>query len=184
MDPPPVPTVNLSPIHDPAELKLDQVPYTKADLILAGTRIPVKLSLKRNGTELHFLLWASEQQVEEEVYDLTPAQLALINASGEAFSPPIPLLMFPLSPGREWDWSGTMMSGPTKRLATGTIQTQAANLNIVGGPYETVLVKLKLSMDGGGATPAERELSFWFARGAGLVKREFGSSSTREPASE
>lgn len=179
------PAPRILTLESADDLKLDALPYIQGQLILAGTVIPIELQLKRKGSEIHYLLLASGQQIEEEIYELGPSELLLRNASGESFTPPIPILRFPMSAGRSWDWSGKMASGPTPpRQASAQVTSEGVTLNVPGGPYSSVLVRVKLEIESGGPSAAERHLSFWFAQRAGLVKREFGSSSTREPVAE
>jgi hypothetical protein len=55
-------------------------------------------------------------------------------------------------------------------------------LNLAGGPYATIRAHVALVLDTGSPEPAKRELMFWFVPKKGIIKRDFGAISTREPA--
>jgi hypothetical protein len=71
--------------------------------------------------------------------------------------------------------------GEAEADATSDITAKRETVNLAGGQFETILIDVKLSYTAGGTKPTQRALKFWFSPGKGLVKRELGMSSTREP---
>lgn len=160
----------------------DALPYTNAALILAGKPLPVKLSSKRTGPVVTFALDAYGQTVEEEVYRNGANVFEVERVSGEKYLPPIPLLKFPAKTGEQYKWSGEMVSGEQARKAKANVLLSGDRLNLFGGQFDSLQVTVNLEMESGGPEPAVRKMSFWFVPGKGIVRREFGFSSTREPA--
>ena len=169
-------------IGSSSDLVGEGVPYLQGNLILAGTVVPVAIEVKASGDQTRFDLVAHGETIEKEIYGNGPSGYSIIEAGGESYVPPVPILRFPLDVGDRWKWSGTASSGPIRHQATAEISTSREELNVPGGPYSTVRVKVELKFSGtGAAQPTVRNLDFWFAPGKGVVKRQFGASSTREP---
>ena len=167
---------------DPKSFAADMLPYENAALILAGKPLPVKMSSKRSGEVLIFKLDAFGQTVEEEVYRLSDRSFSVERVSDELYDPPIPLIEYPAHSGERYEWAGEMVSGEQSRQAKANIELLGDRLNMFGGQFESLHVMVNLQMESGGPDPAVRTMSFWFVPGKGMVKREFGFSSTREPA--
>jgi hypothetical protein len=165
-----------------AEWRPDHPPYVRANLVLSGTVVPVQVTASRQGDQVRLRLDAHGETLEEELYRLDGDAFRMEYAVGERFDPPVTLMQSPVRPGETWEWAGTLSVGPLSRRATANVVTSREELNLPGGPYDALRVNVTLSLDSGKATPAVRELRFWFAKGRGLVRREFGASSTREPA--
>ena len=155
--------------------------YPKAELKLADIEIPVEVSQKLNGKEMTVELLSYGQVFEKEIYRAEDDSFCLVDAAGEKYTEPLPLLKFPMNVGDGWRWTGTMTSGSEPHKASARVSTSTEQLLLPSGPAESVLVVVDLEIDGGSPTPATRKLRFWFAMGKGLVKRQFGIGSSREP---
>lgn len=160
------------------------LPYERAGLILAGTLVPVQMRRRESAEGVVFDLVAHGQVVEDEQYFNSADGFKLVAAGGERYEPPVPIVRYPFKPGEAWDWSGKLHCGARARTATGNVVVDRDNLNVPGGPFQTLRVTIDLRIDGGGPATADRKLVFWFAPGKGIVKREFGFCSTREPIPE
>ena len=149
-----------------------------------GTKLPVTVIHSITGDTVQVSINTQGEELEQEQYRLTDSEFDLVRADTDVFSPPIPLLKFPSSPGPSWDWKGTAKEGATDRSATAAVASSQLVL-LFGDTRERVdKVIVHLSIDSGTPVPAKRDLSFWFIEGRGLVKREFGAGSTRSPLDE
>lgn len=154
----------------------------QAILNYGGTPIAVTMSRQARGSEVRFSLSAHDEVLETEVYLSTTSEFALISID-ERFEPPLTLLKFPMTIGEPWDWSGELVAGGVRHKAKATItpSTEQLFLTKTGG-VDTVKVQVELQIDSKTPSPAKRPLTFWFARGKGIVKREVGTATSREPA--
>lgn len=159
-------------------------PYERANLVLSGTVVPVQVVTQKRKGSTKFSLSAHGVVLEEEAYEEDDGGFRLVGAGGERFDPPITLIPQPHRAGEESKWVGHIVIGLLEIDAKATTSTARETLNAPGGPYDALRVDLRLFLDGGEPQPVTRDLRFWFAKGKGLVKREFGSGSTREPAPE
>jgi hypothetical protein len=144
-----------------------------------GIELPVEISVERQDERYTINILAHGQELEEEVYLIRPGGVQIVRAAAEEFEPPIPLLRFPMEIGQPMEWEGLMTTGDIERKATAVIET---SLDTVTSPGDAVRTNVTLQFESGGPQPAKRVLSFWFVKGQGLVKREFGAGSTRLPA--
>lgn len=174
-------TSRATDFPDPASLGADQLGEQKASLILVGTKIPVEVTEKREGSAYTVLVRAHEQTLEEESYVIGKSEFLFESLSGERFQPPIPIVKFPLTVGDGWDWTGDAYLGPLGRPANAKVTTSRDQLNLASGNMDTVLILVNLSIQTGKSVTANRKLQFWIKPKAGIVRREFGSSSLREP---
>lgn len=163
------------------DLKPDTLPYTKANLILAGTLVPVEMTRKVDGAKVQFVLTAHDEIIEEEVYESTKEKFAILDLAGETYKPALPILQFPIKAGDVWQWQGEMMAGGIARKANAKISISEDKLNLANGVYQTLKSNVELEMPSGGPTPAKRVLAFWFVKDKGMIKRDIAASSTREP---
>jgi len=154
----------------------------KGKLELGKIDMPVEVVQKKTNDTLTLDLRAFDQSFEQEVYKFDQDSFSLSYAAGDNYDSPLPLLKFPLTIGNQWDWSGTMTSGNLPHKATATVRTSMEQVLLpVSGATNCVLVAVDLSIESGGPTPATRKLRFWFVKGGGLVKRQFGIGSSRDP---
>ncbi|MEA2554283.1 MAG: hypothetical protein QOJ65_2459 [Fimbriimonadaceae bacterium] len=147
---------------------------------MGGVIVPVDVKVEQSGDDFSLHLVNGGQDFETEQYKNPPDGFLLVNAAGETYAPPIPLLKFPMRIGDTWKWSGDMITGPASRKADAAIRTRDDKVDM-GTPVDALLVEVDLSMYSGASQPATRRLAFWFVKGKGLVKREFGSSTSRVP---
>jgi len=168
-------------VADVLQLKPDVLPYAKANLILAGTLVPVEMARKVDGTKITFTLTAHDEVIEEEVYELLKEKYSILDLAGETYKPALPILQFPLKPGDVWQWKGEMVAGGIARPASAKVTIGDDKLNLATGVYQTLKSTVELEMPSGGPTPAKRVLAFWFVKEKGMIKRDIAASSTREP---
>jgi hypothetical protein len=170
-------------VSELADLAPTNPPAAKSVLILGGTRVPVDLTTRLDGKRFSIALHAHDEIFEEEVYESNPDSFAVRVAGGETYQPAIPLLVAPIRLGASQQWTGTSTSGSATRKATATITSSTDKLYDEPDSPSAVRVSVKLMLDANGdAPPAPRELSFWFVPNEGIVRREFGNASIREPA--
>lgn len=160
------------------------VPYKKASLILAGTKVPVDVVPTESQGKLALKLTARGEEVMTENYRYDGSAFSFVGSTGESYEPAIPLLVFPFDSTEKRSWKGTIQYGEVSLPCTATIVSKPETLNMDGGNYPTVNVTVTLSYNGGGSKPTQRLLKFWFAPKKGMVKRDFGLNSTRQPAPE
>jgi len=180
----PEPTGDRQNLTSIEEFRPNALPYTSAALVLAGTVIPVQMKETPHAGKVTFLMTAHGETLEEESYVFDSSAFRIAGAAGETYEPAITLLRFPMRVGDEWVWNGEMESGSVSRPARAKVTTKSEPLNIPGVASDSVRVAVELEMDSGAPTPAIRTLTFWFVSGKGVVKREFGASSTRQPLEE
>lgn len=154
-----------------------------ANLKIGEVNVPVVVRQEDSEDRMVLTLEAHGQTFEKEVYRVTSDSFELVEGAGEVYESPMPVLKFPLTVGESWTWKGTMSSGDGPHDATANIATAAEPLLLpVEGSTPSVLVVVDLSIQGAGPSPATRKLRFWFVKDKGLVKRQFGIASSREPA--
>lgn len=164
-------SADLGPDADPGPEKI----------VYAGTVIPVETKRSTTNGDYTMDFWYQGVSLETEKYRSMPTEFDLVNAAGEDYSPPLPLLYFPMNAGDSWKWSGQMVTAPTSHNATAVISTREDEIN-VGTMAHALVVEVDLSIDNGTSSPAPRQLTFWFVKGKGVVKRDFGASTSRIPA--
>lgn len=169
-------------IGSKADLQPDGNPGPKAQMVLAGTVIPVDLQTKQDGDQFGISLLYNQELFEKELYQNSGETFGLVNAAGETYKPPIPLLQFPMHVGDTLNWNGTMFTGPAGRDAKATIRSRDDKVDMGDAQTDALRVDVDLEISSGANVPANRHLAFWFVKGKGLVKREFGSSTSRVPA--
>lgn len=171
-------------LSGPEDLKPDASPGENAKLVIRGTEIPVTVAHTRRDDHVVLAMQAHGEELESELYKVGASDFSLVSAAGETYAPAIPLIWFPLNVGDVKTWKGTMATGGEKRNAEATITTASDTLADVAGSPSVIRVVVKLKLDNGTPTMAERDLTFWFAPGRGVLKREFGRGLTREPAED
>ncbi len=166
---------------DATALQPARLPYDKGSLILGGSAIPVDLERADEPVGFRFDLKAHGEVVEQEFYVLEKWGFLFRGVKGESYDPAIPLLRFPAAVGEQWTWGGKVL-GPDTHDAKADISTSGETLNLAGGRFDAIRVLVEMQIGSRVGPPAERKLVFWFVPEKGIVKREFGSISTREPA--
>jgi hypothetical protein len=157
-------------------------PGTQAELLLAGTTYSVDLKTTDKAGNLRIDLIGHGEVFETEDYEYDPHSFSVEEAAEEQYAPPLPLLTFPIRTEDPVSWSGTLTSGHIGRQATATVTTTTERSYLGGAGEDTLKVNVVLNMVADpNHPPLSRQLVFWFARGRGLVKREFGTTSVRQP---
>ncbi|MBS1723265.1 MAG: hypothetical protein JSS66_09970 [Armatimonadetes bacterium] len=166
----------------PSELAPDALPYSKVRINVAGTEVPAELKRKASGKEVVFEIVAKGETLEEEHYVSTPGVFSFVSLGGsESYDPPIPLVRYPFKVVDSWDWTGTASLGTLAKPATAKITAAPEVLNLATGVSDCVLVTASLVVETGGGGESKRNLKFWIEPKRGVVKRDFGSSTSREP---
>ncbi len=164
-----------------SELKPETLPYEEGFLVLAGTQIPVVIEEVREPKKLTLKIKTNGALIEDEVYEFDETGFRFLAGPGVAFSPAIPLIRYPVKSGETWKWAGTMNQSDSSYKATADITAKNETLNIPAGKFETLYVEVNMRLEVGTPEPAIRLLKFWFVPNQGVLRREFGASSTREP---
>lgn len=164
------------------DLNPDRFGDKTAILDYSGTKIPVTVETHREGNVFSIVLSAMEQETDREVYTVQPNEFDLQQGVSETYTPPLPLLKFPMNVGDTWAWKGTLSTGVPPPPATATIETSADKVYLKDrGNVDAVKVTVNLLIEGGGPDKVQRTLSLWFVKDLGPVKREFGKESSRLP---
>lgn len=173
-------------INDYASLKPDNLTMKQCSLELAGSKYKADIEQKRDGTQIQIDLVAFDTVIESERYDSTPDAFSVMDAGGEQYEPPIPLIKYGMHIGDAWTWSGNLKTGPEPHRTTAKVTTSTENLASGGNTFpNAVRIDVVLSIDSGRPNaPSMRKLQFWIAKNLGVVKRSFGDYSTREPLGE
>lgn len=166
----------------PAMLEPDRLPYAKASLILAGTKYPVEVLRTANKEHISFEFAKDGETIDREVYVLNGDGFQVSQCAGLSYQPPIPLVLFPMNVGDRWEWSGEVLAGSERQSATASMRSQSESLNLESGFYDGFKVEVDLKF-GQPGPPLDKRMAFWFVPKQGIVKREFGSTSTRGPLS-
>lgn len=170
----------------PADVEPGASPGAKAVLVIAGTRVPVEVVHRREGNQVLLLLNRHGQTFEREVYEETEKFFRLIEAADDRFVPGVDLLRFGDEAGLTWEWQGQIVTAGISKPASATVTASSSKVFVESVPVSAVqsVVLLKIRADAN-LPPIERKLTFWFGKGKGVLKREFGESySVREPASD
>lgn len=168
------------PIQSAAEISPDALYDKAANLNYGGTTIAVTMERIAKGSTIEFALSAHGQVLETETYRLEPAFFALVSID-EVFEPPLTLLKFPMQVGDKWTWEGRLKMGSLDHPAKARVETREEKLVVGRRDPFTLRVDAELEIESGASSPAKRQLTFWFERGHGIVKREIGTATVREP---
>lgn len=161
----------------------DRLPYEKASLILAGTTYAVGVRREERPDGIQFLLVKGDEVLDRETYVLDDDAFRIRLAAGVQYEPPIPLIEFGKRIGDEWGWQGHVLMGAERLSAAAAVSTAEEDINLAGAFDRGLRVRAILEIDGPASDhKLQRALTFWFAPRRGLVKREFGTTSTRMPA--
>lgn len=170
------------------DLKPDATPPKEANLLLGGSLIEVELREARDGDKVTFN-WIAPPigdgseivEIEGETYQNANSTFSFVAGPAESYEPAIPLVKFPFTIGDTWEWTGKQTLGRTQRPARATVSSAVEELNTPVGLFATVRITVDLIVESGTPGGTETQFKFWFKPGEGLIKRELGKSSTREP---
>ncbi|AIE86429.1 hypothetical protein [Fimbriimonas ginsengisoli] len=170
---------------DRKQLEPDATPPPKAKEVYSGTTVPVSVKATKKGDRFVLDLLVGTDLFDQEEYVSTSDGFFLATAAGETYDPPIPLLRFPLAVGSDtYTWSGKLSGELDPHPARATITSSQDSVTMGLSPDEAIRVNVDIVITPSpGEAPAERQLLFWFVPKKGVVKSQFGTLSTREPAS-
>lgn len=176
----------ISARYDTAsDLKPDATPPELGSILLIGTQFDVVLKEIKEGDTTTYKWLTPEEEggslVEEEQYSLQNSTFSLASKSAESFNPPIPLLKFPFEVGDTYEWKGEQQRGQGRYPATATITSSSEILNLPVGKFEAIRIDVNLLVEAGSPGGISNTFKFWFKPQEGLVMREFGVGSSREP---
>jgi hypothetical protein len=87
-------------------------------------------------------------------------------------NPPIPIIKYPLTAGKKWDWSGTIttmgraVNGNSRLTVTGPVSVKTP-----AGTFKAMRVHSALTVEAGGQK-VNLPNDYWFAPGVGMVRQE------------
>ncbi|GAB4117126.1 MAG: hypothetical protein Fur0036_00320 [Fimbriimonadaceae bacterium] len=171
-------------ISDSRELGFDEFKETSATLVLAGTPIPVETKFVKEGEMRRLIFVVHGQEVDEERYRVGVNGLEFVGTRSETFEPAIPLAPLPFAAPRTSEWKGKWKTGPTEVEGEATIEATPERINTVGGQFDAARIEIKLTMKVDDKDRRERTLKFWLVRDHGIIRRELGADSAREPAAQ
>ncbi len=160
-------------INDYLPLNGDKTPSI---FTVDGTKTNYKLKTVESGTTVSFQVLSEGKLIGEEVYDVVNNSICLNRAAGEAFSPAIVLMKFPLNVGDESSWKGKLVCEMDEIDASATIRSSTDFVPMKDRSDDAIKVEIDLNFSKGG----NRKLSFWMVKGKGIVKTEM-FKTTREP---
>lgn len=181
----PKPAVGYT-IPNYAALKPDNLTMTECRLELAGSEYKAEIRKTVQGDEIQLDLIGFGEVIESERYKSTTTEFSVMNAGGEKYDLPIPLIKYGMHVGDSWPWSGVTQTGPASHPATAKVTTSSEDLAMGGATvHDVIRIEVELSIDSGRpGAPSVRKLKFWIAPDKGVVKREFGDYSKRGPAGD
>lgn len=165
------------PRFERSELQPDAVYSEKAELVFPNLDVPVTMKRTLKDGKIRFDFLSMGEVLDSEVYVLDRSSYGLQEMNMESYSPPIPILMFPMAVGEKWEWTGSQESGGRTHKAWATISSQIAKLP--DRDLETVHITVNLNIDSTVGPPSERKVEFWFTKGRGIVKRSYGDALAR-----
>jgi hypothetical protein len=152
---------------------------TKAQMAIEGSKVVVQLEAHEEGHDFEIELNTDDEHFDHEAYSVWPTQFSLEKVAGEEFDKPLTLLKFPMHVGETWDWQGYVSADGDRLGATAHVATSQESVYIRSVPVTAIVSRVTLKIMA--KKPIERRLKFYFAKGYGLFKREFGDNSVREP---
>lgn len=159
------------------------VPGSVAVLKMGGLTIPVDVHANDHAGEMTIRLVSKGETIDQERYQCSEKAFLLSYAAGERFSPPLPLMTFPMNVGDRWDWTGEMHAQSETRKARAKVTSEVSKADVGGRNMPSVKVEVKLEiLPENSGDSIKRSLTFWMVEGKGVVRREFGDESVRESA--
>jgi hypothetical protein len=147
-------------------------PSSVNSYLVDGTIIEADIAPESKGLDQKILITSHGKVLDQEVYRITAKRFLLVEAAGEQFTEPIPLLEFPLSIGDSYQWRGQLTTASGSVPAQATILTENVTLSRKDKSNQAVMVTVKLKLEN---EQSEKRMALWFVPSEGLVKREFGT---------
>ncbi|MCB0824847.1 MAG: hypothetical protein KDC26_01545 [Armatimonadetes bacterium] len=181
-DSPPTPLNKIeSPISEAQSLNPEAAPPKLGNLVLAGTLVPVDVKATREGNTLLIECLSRDTVVEREKYSFSDKVFAIVSGPSDVFEPPIAIIQYPMDIGSESSWAGKVRTGTNSNPAKAIIKSSQEPVNEDFGSFQALKVTVDLRIDTGSPEQSEARLQFWFKPGEGMIMREFGAVSKREP---
>jgi hypothetical protein len=126
-------------------------------------------------------LAADGYRTQTEIYRISASEVARVatGQDGECrYSPPLPILRYPLANGRRWTWKGTLqfqhreVSGEAVMTASGPTTLQAP-----AGAFQAMRVHCDLILNVDGQSVSQ-PTDCWFAPGVGIVQQRMQSGDS------
>lgn len=119
--------------------------------------------------------WTQNGSSQEESYSITPTEVARETtglAGSSVITPPLPIIKYPMTPGKTWNWKGSLKS-PTQTVnATALLKTgPRETVKTPAGEFKACKVDLYLTITQGSKSTQVKN-SYWFAPRVGMVKQE------------
>ncbi len=167
-----------------SELNPDTDPPSHAQLMyIAPPLIPVDVKTERKGQSFTINLYDHGELFDFEKYVSNEEGFFVSQAAGEDYVPPLPILLFPINVGGPaLSWRGTLSSELSPHPASASIQVWADKVTVGDAAVATIRSDVEITIEAHDHSQStERRLTFWFQPGKGLIKRQFGTTSAREP---
>ena len=117
---------------------------------------------------------ANGRPSQEETYIVRPGEVvrSKSGAAGTgAITPPLPIIKYPMTVGKTWQWRGTVASGGNQLNGTANLKVAAHEKVQTGtGAVMAYRVDLDLTIAAGGQS-LKLANSYWFAPGLGMVRQ-------------
>lgn len=120
--------------------------------------------------------WAMNgKQQMQETYLVSPTSVSRVRTSMSGSSdvvPPMPVIQYPMSVGKSWEWKGVLKTPGTAINGSATLRVASKDKIVTSaGTFNAYRVELKLTVEAQGQSMTIPN-SYWFAPGVGLVKQE------------
>jgi len=154
-------------------------PPTSERANLGGLALPVTVSAEHAADELRVNVKGPHEVYWTESYLTKRDGFYFMRGAGDEFEPPIRILPTEPSAGATWSWKGKISSGGGLMPASATITTGDDNVYVGQIGMDALRVRVDISIPDAAGHEAQREMTFWFASGHGIVQAKFGSGSER-----
>jgi len=156
-------------------LATPKLSHMRANLNLAGVDVPVDGTIVDEKGVTVYEWRAYSEVIEREGYAFEGPNVSLVDALGETYAPPLPLIG-----SKATSWKGKVTTAGIEREAKASMKEGKGTVEFDGNALDASMVSVTLEI---GSTPfvSKRELSFYFVPGQGLLKRSFGTYSVRTP---
>ncbi len=136
------------------------------------------LIISATGTGLQRTLvmqWSANGRVsQEETYIVRPGEVVRSRSGangGGTITPPLPVITYPMTVGKTWQWRGTVANGATPLNGQARLKVAAhERIQTGAGAVMAYRVDLDLTMSANGQS-IKLVNSYWFAPGMGMVRQ-------------
>lgn len=134
------------------------------------------VSVKNAGSKSVVLMkWtANGATIQDETYHVSASSVERVSSGvggASKINPPIPVIKYPATVGKSWNWKGTVTSQGQAIPGTATIKVVSREkLKTGAGTFDAYRIDMELVMSAGGQT-VKLPNTYWFAPGKGMVKQ-------------